>query len=191
MVTEVLFTGFVLVLVLERLFELRLSRRNSAWARARGAVEYGRRHLPWMKLLHTGFFLSCIAEVWLLSRPFYPWLGAVCLALALASQALRYWTIATLGPRWNIAVLVLPGMPAEARGPFRFVKHPNYLAVIVEVFAVPAMHSAFLTAVVFSVLNAVLLTVRIRCEEAALHAHCEYSARLGERPRFLPRPGRA
>lgn len=190
MVTQALFSALLAALVLERTFELRLSRRNAAWARAAGAVEYGQGHLGWMKALHTSFFVACLLEVWFLERPFVPWLGALALALAGAAQALRYWTIATLGRRWNIAVLVLPGSPAETGGPFRFLKHPNYLAVIVEGLAVPLIHSAYLTALTFTALNAWLLSVRIRCEERALYEHCEYARRLGDRPRLLPRSSR-
>src|SRR5690606_23331727 len=127
-----------------------------------------------------------LAEVWLLERPWIPALGGVCVLVALAAQGLRYWTIATPGRRWNVAVLVLPGVPAVASGPFRFLRHPNYLAVVAEGLAVPLMHSAFLTAGVFSVLNAVLLAVRIACEEQALARHCSYDERFAERPRLWP-----
>jgi methyltransferase len=185
-VSSVLYTAFILALALERIFELRLSRRNAAWARSQGGVEYGQRHLVWMKLLHTAFFFGCLLEVWLLRRPFVPALGWVCLGLALGCQGLRYWTIATLGRRWNVAVIVLPGVPAVVAGPFRFLRHPNYLAVVVEGVVVPLMHGAVLTACVFSLLNAWLLSVRIRCEESALGVHCDYGARLGRLRRLWP-----
>lgn len=186
MVTRDAYALFIVALLIERCFELWLSRRNAAWARQQGAVEYGAGHLRWMKLLHAGLFVGCVAEVWGLDRPFIPALGASCLVLALAAQGLRYWTIATLGRRWNVAVLVLPGMPAVSSGPFRFLRHPNYLAVVLEGLAVPLIHSAFITAGAFSVLNAVLLAVRIGCEERALTRHCGYSERFAERPRFWP-----
>jgi methyltransferase len=185
-VSAELYTAAILVLALERCWELRLSRRNAAWARRQGAIEYGQRHLRWMKLLHAAFFCGCILEVWLLSRPFLPALGWPCLALALGSQGLRYWAILSLGRRWNVAVLVLPGVPAEVAGPFRFLKHPNYLAVVVEGVAIPLLHTAVITACVFSVLNAWLLSIRLRCEESALRQHCEYAERLGQRRRFWP-----
>jgi methyltransferase len=186
MVTRDAYALFIAALALERCFELWLSRRNTAWARQQGAVEYGSGHLPWMKLLHTGLFVGCVAEVWGLDRPFVPWLGWVCLVVALLAQCLRYWTIATLGRRWNVAVLVLPGQPAVSSGPFRFLRHPNYLAVVAEGLAVPLMHSAVITAGVFSVLNALLLAVRIDCEERALARHCGYSERFAQRPRLWP-----
>jgi methyltransferase len=185
-VTRQLYTIFIVVLALERCFELWLSRRNARWAKSQGGVEYGTQHLVWMKLLHTGFFIGCLAEVWLLSRTFDTWLGALCLTVALLAQGLRYWAIASLGRRWNVAVIVLPGVPAVASGPFRWLRHPNYLAVVAEGLAVPLMHSAFITAGVFSALNALLLTVRINCEERALREHCDYSERLGARARFWP-----
>ena len=98
------------------------------------------------------------------------------LALVLASQALRWWCIATLGRQWNTRVIVVPGLPRVTGGPYRFLSHPNYVAVVVEGFALPLVHSAWITALVFTVLNAVLLTVRIRVENAAL-------ASLGRRAR--------
>jgi methyltransferase len=191
-VSERLYFAFITLLALERCVELGLSRRNAAWARQRGALEYGREHLIWMKLLHTGFLCGCVLEVWALGRPFSPLLGWPCLALALGCQALRYWTIASLGRRWNVAVLVLPGVPVEVSGPFRFLRHPNYLAVALEGVAVPLVHSAWWTALGFTLLNAVLLRVRIACEEAALSEHGSYAARLGTRGGLLPiRVGRA
>jgi methyltransferase len=190
-VTQLAFSLLLLALLVERAVELRISRRNAAWVRARGGLEFGQEHLVWMKLLHAGFFAACLLEVWLLQRPFVPALAAVCVAVALCAQALRYWTIATLGRRWNIAVLVLPGVPAVARGPFRFARHPNYLVVVLEGIAVPLIHSAVLTALVFSALNAWMLRVRIRCEERALREHCDYATVLGDRPRLLPQGPRS
>jgi methyltransferase len=185
-VTRDAYTLFLLALAVERGFELWLSRRNAAWARRAGAVEYGARHLRWMKVLHGCLFIGCLTEVWLLERPFIPVLGLTSLALTLAAQGLRYWTIATLGRRWNIAVLVLPGVPAVTTGPYRFLRHPNYLAVVAEGLAIPLLHSAFVTAGVFSLLNALLLCVRIDCEERALALHCGYAERFAERPRLWP-----
>jgi methyltransferase len=185
-VTKEAYALFIAALAVERCVELWISRRNTAWALRSGAIEYGAEHLVWMKLLHTGFLIGCVAEVWLCDRPFVRWLGVPCLIAAALAQGLRYWTIATLGRRWNVAVVVLSGVPAVASGPFRFMRHPNYLAVIVEGVVVPLVHGAFVTAVVFSGLNAALLAVRIRCEERALREHCSYGQRLGTRPRLWP-----
>ena len=170
----------------ERLLELRLSRRNAAWAFERGGIEFGERHFFWMRLLHAGFLISCALEVTLLQRPFDARVGVPMLALALAAQSLRYWAIASLGPRWNVRVIVVPGLPVVTRGPYRWLRHPNYLAVLIEGFAVPLIHGAWLTALVFSAANATLLVVRIRCEERALVGHCDYAEQLGDRPRLVP-----
>ncbi len=177
------------LLALERLVELHLSRRHVAWALARGGKEFGQKHFNFMKLLHSVFLFSCAAEVLLLNRPFIAQLGLPMLGLALAAQALRYWAIFTLGPYSNVRVVVVPGATPVSDGPYRYLRHPNYLAVIVEGVAVPLIHTAWITAVGFSLLNAFLLWTRIRCEEEALAIHCSYDRYFGNRARFLPLPG--
>jgi methyltransferase len=90
------------------------------------------------------------------------------LGLVVASQALRWWCIVTLGPRWNTRVIVVPGLPPVRSGPYRLIAHPNYVAVVVEGVALPLMHGCWMTAVVFTALDAVLLAVRLRVENRAL-----------------------
>ena len=158
----------VAVVGLERIAELVGSKRNLAWSRARGGVEFGSGHYPAMVILHTGLLLGCLAEVFWLDRPFLPMLGWPMLAVVIAAQALRWWCIATLGQQWNTRVVVVPGAPRVTGGPYRLMSHPNYIAVIVEGIALPLVHSAWITACVFTVLNAVLLTTRINTENAAL-----------------------
>ena len=158
----------VAVVGLERIAELVVSKRNLAWSRARGGVEFGSGHYPAMVILHTGLLLGCLAEVFWLDRPFLPMLGWTMLAVVIAAQALRWWCIATLGRQWNTRVVVVPGAPRVTGGPYRLMSHPNYIAVIVEGIALPLVHSAWITACVFTVLNAVLLTTRINTENAAL-----------------------
>ena len=162
------YTVLVLATGVERIAELVVSTRNAKWSFARGGVEFGRGHFPAMVALHTGLLLACLAEVWFAGRPFLPWLGWPMLALVLASQALRWWCIATLGPRWNTRVIVVRDLPLVTRGPYRWFTHPNYVAVVVEGFALPLVHTAWVTALAFTVLNAWLLVVRIRCENRAL-----------------------
>ena len=162
------FTVLVVLVGLERLAELVLTRRNVAWALGRGGVEHGQAHYPAMVLLHTGFLVGALVEVWLLGRVFHPVLGWTALALAVASQALRWWCIASLGRHWSTRVLVVPGDELVTRGPYRFLKHPNYVAVVVEGVALPLVHTAWITATAFTVLNAVLLRTRIRVEDRAL-----------------------
>jgi methyltransferase len=163
-----LYTGLVLVVGLERLIELGISWRNQQWLRARGAVEVGVEQYPRMVLVHALFLFSCPAEVWILGRPFIPVLAAPMLVLLAAATALRHWTIATLGRRWTTRVLCLPGEPLVTRGPFRFLRHPNYLAVATEIAALPLLHGAWWTATAFSAANALVLRARIRVEDEAL-----------------------
>lgn len=164
-----------LVLVLatgvERLVELVISTRNARTAFAQGGIEHGRGHFPWMVALHTGLLAACLAEVFFAGRPFLPWLGWPMLALVVLSQALRYWCIATLGRQWNTRVIAAPGLQLVARGPYRWLRHPNYIAVVIEGFALPLVYTAWVTALAFTVLNAVLLLgFRIPVENRALAA---------------------
>lgn len=161
------FTVLIALVGVERLAELVVSTRNAAWAFAHGGREYGRGHYPVMVVLHSGFLLGALAEVWWCHRPFPPF-GWAMLAVAIGTQALRWWCITTLGHRWNTRVVVVPGLPLVTGGPYRLFPHPNYVAVVLEGIALPLVHDAWVTALVFTVLNAGLLTVRIRCENAAL-----------------------
>jgi methyltransferase len=156
--------AYVVALMVERVGELWLSRRNAARAFARGGVEVGQGHYAVMTLFHSAFFVACALE----ARPFDPVLFFSFLPLALGAQGLRYWAIRTLGDRWNTRVIVVPGDAPVTGGPYRFMKHPNYLAVCVELLAVPMMVGAWMTAIAFSLGNAAMLWVRIRAEERAL-----------------------
>ncbi|PPF77932.1 hypothetical protein C5B96_14885 [Subtercola sp. Z020] len=164
-----LYAALILATGAERVVELFVSNRNARWAFERGGVEFGRGHFPFMVTLHTGMLLACLAEVFLLHRAFVPWLGWPMLVAALACQVLRWWCIGTLGRRWNTRVIVVPGLPLVSRGPYRLLRHPNYVAVIAEGIALPLVHSAWITALVFTVVNLVLLfRFRIPVEERAL-----------------------
>lgn len=158
----------VLAVAVERLAELAVASRHLAWARRQGAVESGRGHYPMMVVLHTGLLLGCLVEVPTLHRPFLPWLGVPMLGAVAGAQVLRWWCVRTLGRQWNTRVVVVPGLPLVRRGPYRWLRHPNYVAVVVEGLALPLVHSAWLTAVLFSVLNAGVLTTRVRCENRLL-----------------------
>jgi methyltransferase len=167
-VSLALYAGLIGAVAAERLAELFLSRRNAAWSFARGGFEVGRGHYPFMVALHTALLVGALAEAALLGRPFLPALGGPMLGLVLAAQGLRWWAISTLGRRWNTRVIVVPGLPLVKGGPYRFFRHPNYFAVILEGAALPLVHSAWIAAASFTVLNLPLLAIRIRCEEAAL-----------------------
>lgn len=171
------YTVLVLAVAAERLAELVVARRNTRWSLARGGVESGREHYPAMVALHTALLAGCLAEVHLADRPFPPVLGWVMVAAVVAAQALRWWCIRALGPRWNTRVIVVPGLPRVTGGPYRWLSHPNYVAVAAEGLALPLVHGAWVTALAFTALNAALMVVRIRCEDGALARHPALDAR--------------
>jgi methyltransferase len=166
--SQALFTALVAVVGFERLAEMVVSKRHAAWAFARGGVESGRGHFPVMVALHTALLVGAVVEVLAADRPFLPLLGWPMLVLVVLAQGLRWWCISTLGPQWNTRVIVVPGAPLVAAGPYRLMRHPNYVAVVVEGVALPLVHTAWVTAVAFTALNLFLLSVRIRVEEQAL-----------------------
>jgi methyltransferase len=154
----------ILVLVaLQRLGELAYAQRNTRRLLARGALEVGRRHYPLFVLLHGSWLLALFVAVPQDAAIDWPLLG-----IFVVLQGLRIWVVATLGPYWTTRVLTLPSAPLVRRGPFRFVRHPNYLVVIGEIAVLPLVFGAWDIAVVFSLLNLALLTWRIRIEEQAL-----------------------
>jgi methyltransferase len=169
-----------------RLVELRVAARNLRDLLGRGGVEAAPEHYRWMVLLHGTFLAACPLEVWLRDRPFVPGLGFPMLLLVILAAALRWWVISTLAGRWTTRIVCLPGVAPVTGGPYRFLRHPNYLAVIVEMFALPLIHSAWVTAIVFSGLNAAMLRVRIRAEEEALSRLSGYGEAFAGRPRLVP-----
>lgn len=168
MTTLTAFVILVALVALERLVEMIVSGRNAAWSFARGGRETGRGHYPVMVLLHTGLLVAMVVEAVVRRPDVAPALAWSMLALVVASQALRWWCIAALGPRWNTRVIVVPDLPPIRTGPYRLFSHPNYVAVVVEGIALPLVHASWITAVTFTVLNAGLLAVRLRVESAAL-----------------------
>jgi methyltransferase len=160
------YVGLILTVAAERLAELVVARRNLAWARRHGGREHGFGHYPFMVVLHIGLLLACLVEA--SYRPFIPLLGWSMLAVVVLAQALRWWCITVLGPRWNTRIIVIPGLPLVERGPYRWLRHPNYVAVVLEGFALPLVHTGWITAVVFTVANAALLRVRIASENEAM-----------------------
>ncbi|MCP2257328.1 alkylresorcinol O-methyltransferase [Streptoalloteichus tenebrarius] len=165
--STLVYLGLVLLVTAERWDELKRSRRQLDWARSRGGVEFGVRHYPAVLLLHGGLLVGCLVEPWAAQRPFLPALAWPMAALTVAAQALRRWCITALGPRWTARIVVLPGVPLVTSGPYRWFRHPHYLAVLVEGVALPMTHSAWLTASLFSALYLLTLAVRIRTEQEA------------------------
>jgi methyltransferase len=168
MTTLTAFTVLAVLVGLERVAELVVSRRNLAWSLARGGVESGRGHYPVMVVLHSGLLVGMLVEAWVRRPDVSAALAWSMLVLVVLAQALRWWCITTLGPRWNTRVVVVPGLPLVRTGPYRFLAHPNYVAVVVEGLALPLVHEAWITAVLFTIANAALLSVRLSVENRAL-----------------------
>jgi methyltransferase len=185
MISEKSYLIILAVIGGERLFELLLSKRNARRAFARGAVEVQQKHYLFMVTFHSLFLVSCAAESLLWQRNFSPVVAWGALGLAILAQALRYAAVWSLGDRWNTKIIVLPGEQPVARGPYRWIRHPNYLAIVLEIIAIPMIRGAWITALVFSVGNLPLLAVRISVEEKALGE--AYAKTFASRPRFIPR----
>jgi methyltransferase len=186
------YSALVLAVGALRLFELRISARRRRALAARGLPPVEEPHYREMVLFHTGMLIGCLVEAWLARRPPIPAVAGPALGLLLLANALRWWVIATLGPHWNVQIMGSLPLGVVTGGPYRFVRHPNYVAVFLEFVALPLVHSAWAVAAVGAALHVWVLSHRIRAEEAMLFASDEYRRLMGDKPRFLPRlaPGR-
>jgi len=174
-----IFTAFIFFIALQRLGEVFLSRRNEKALLARGGREHAPGHFMAMKLVHLGWLIAMPLEVFIFARVFNWYVFAIALVLTIMGQALRYAAISTLKDRWTVKIMTIPNTPPVASGIFCHLRHPNYTGVVLEIFAVPLLHSAYLTAIVFSLLNACLLYVRIGAEEKALKLDNKYGEYFG------------
>jgi len=179
------YLGVIAALALERGVELYIAHRNAARAFAAGAIEIGQRHYRAMVVFHGAFLVACAIESVARGSGAPAALAVPAIAAEIFAQSLRYWVILTLGSRWNTRIIVLPDAQPVTSGPFRFARHPNYLAVAIEIVAVPLIGGAWITAVLFSLGNAILMMVRIPAEERALGQ--SYAGAFAALPRFLPR----
>ena len=179
-----LYLALIAILGLERVVELFIANRNAARAFAAGAIETGQRHYRVMVVFHTAFLVSCVVERIVRGNGAAPAVAAIAVAGEIFAQFLRYWVIATLGARWNTRIIVMPDAPPITGGPFRFARHPNYIAVAIEMAAVPMIGGAWITAIVFSIGNAILMMVRIPAEERAMGR--PYAHAFATLPRFFP-----
>jgi methyltransferase len=181
-----LFVGFIVALGLQRLFELRLSRRNERQMRQRGGREHAPEGYRWIVSLHAAWFVAMLLEVFVGRRKFRPRLAALAFSVFAAGQALRFMAIRTLGWRWSTRIMTVPREAPVQRGIYSYIRHPNYLGVELEILSAPLIHSAYLTSAVFGAANALLLRARIRREEQALAEDNGYWEAFESRPRFLP-----
>ncbi len=159
------FILFMSFLVLQRLSELALARRNERWARAHGAVEYGQEHYPWMVALHTAFLLTLIIEYVFSVKTD---INVFILAVFGVLLVLKAWVVFTLGKYWNTRILRVPGAPLIRKGIYKYISHPNYVIVVLEIALIPMIFQLYFTAILFSVLNGLMLYIRIRAENKAL-----------------------
>jgi methyltransferase len=158
----------VALVALERLIELIYSARNTRALLARGAVEIGRAHYPLIVLLHAAWLVSLVVFLPKPAPLHWGWL-----AVFFALQVLRFWVLVTLGPYWTTRILTLPGAPLVRKGPYRFLRHPNYAVVVGEIVSLPLAFGEVAVAVAFSLLNAAILAWRISVEEGALASRRE------------------
>jgi len=155
------FIPFILFVITQRLSELYIARRNEKWLRSQGAVEYGKSHYPYIVALHTLFIISIIAEYIL--RPGLS-MDYIFLLLFILLLAFKFWALSSLGKYWNTKIFRVPGSGPVKKGPYKLFKHPNYFIVICEIVIIPMVFHLYYTAIIFTVLNAIMLTVRIRVE---------------------------
>lgn len=165
--SQILFFILLFLLAVQRILELRLSTRNTANALRQGAREVAARQVPWMTALHTLWFFAIVIEVYFGAA--FHWITFSCgFFLLVCGQILRYHAITTLKERWSVRIIAWPAPPV-AGGLYKWIKHPNYLGVCLELVGVPLLHGAFATAIVFSILNGCFLFFRIRAEEKAVY----------------------
>ena len=181
-----LYLALLLGVAALRLVELRISRRNQQLLLARGAQRVPEPHFRWIVAIHTAVLLGAAAEVLFLRRSFLPLLGAAMFAIFLASNALRFWVIRTLGDLWSVQVMDSTRLGVVTTGPFRYVRHPNYAGVILEMLSLPLIHTAWITAVVTAIAYSWVLSKRLAAEEPVLLANPDYRAAMAGKPRFFP-----
>src|SRR5579859_2173765 len=154
------FLIFIALLITLRLTELYISARNEKWLLSKGAIEYGRGHYPFVVALHTLFIASLVAE-YFLNDGTHP-VSYLFLTLVVVLLLFKWWILSSLGKYWNTRIYRIPGSVAVRKGPYKFIRHPNYVDVVCEIALIPLVFHLYYTAVIFSVLNAIVLTVRIK-----------------------------
>ncbi|HHY73525.1 MAG TPA: hypothetical protein GX497_09925 [Bacillus bacterium] len=179
------FIFFISLIILERVVELKIARKNEKWMKANGGFEVGNKHYKYIVLVHILFFMSLILEVTLLEKPISSLWPLFLLFFTLA-QVLRVWSLLSLGKFWNTKIIVVPNVNIISKGPYKFIRHPNYLVVVIEILVIPLLFNAHLTAAIFSLLNMIALSIRIPIEENALIRETNYKAVFYQRPRFAP-----
>lgn len=177
-----LFIGFIII---QRIIELVIAKRNETWIKELGGIEVGQLHYRFMVMIHVCFFITFISEVLIFHKGISHWWPFLLMLFAL-TQIGRGWVIFTLGRYWNTKILILPQAKVVKKGPYRFLKHPNYCIVTLEFIIVPFMFRAYMTALIFTLLNILILSIRIPAEERVLAQQTEYAEVFMGKNRFLP-----
>jgi methyltransferase len=186
-VSQIAYLGLLAAVGIGRLIELRISKGNQKRMAEQGARPVPDMHFFWMVLWHGGTLLAAAWEVVFLQRPFLPLLAFPMLMLFVLSNLMRWWVIRTLAGHWNVQVMNSTALGVVTHGPYRWIRHPNYVAVFLELIALPLIHTAWLTAALAALSTAVILRQRLRVEESVLLANASYQAAMGSKPRFIPR----
>jgi methyltransferase len=186
-VTPAAFVGLLALVGVFRGVELVISRRHQRTLDRLGAHTTTDPHFVWMAALHAAILVGAALEVILLARPFIPLLAIVSGSVVVFANALRWWVIYTLGTHWNVRVVDSAGLGVVTSGPFRVIRHPNYVAVFLELAALPLVHTAWLTALTGSAAHVWVLSKRLAVEESVLHQHADYRRLMLDKPRFVPR----
>jgi methyltransferase len=182
--------AYIVLLVLvgiERLVEVGISRHNQSKMKEQGVQKIREPHFPWLVAFHTIVLIAAGAEVLFLHRPLIPVLAIPMAVLFVLSNVLRYWVISLLAGLWNIQIMDSSRLGIITSGPYRWVRHPNYVGVVVEVFSLPMIHTAWITAIFGTLGYFEVLRRRIKVEDGVLMSHPEYRAAMGDKPRFFPR----
>ncbi|USK36316.1 hypothetical protein LIT25_16790 [Bacillus sp. F19] len=180
-----MFYLFLIIIIVQRVSELFIAKRNETHMKSMGGEEHGGEHYPLIVAVHLLFLLSFTLEVMIFNKEISP-LWMMILPIILITQVIRYWAVFSLGPFWNTKIIIVPGLEVVAKGPYRFMRHPNYLVVAVEILFLPILFQAYATAILFTVLNAAILSIRIPAEENALMKHTDYKKSFINKRRFIP-----
>lgn len=181
-----MFYVFFSLLILQRITELAIARRNEKWMIDRGGVEHGSEHYRFIVALHTLFLLSLLFEVMVFEREISV-LWYLLIPILIITQMIRYWALMSLGSYWNTKIIIVPNDIVVSKGPYQYLKHPNYIIVAVEILIIPLLFQAYVTALIFTILNIVMMTVRIPTEEKALQKYTNYQEAFNSKSRFVPR----
>ncbi|GBF10340.1 isoprenylcysteine carboxyl methyltransferase family protein [Tepidibacillus sp. HK-1] len=175
---------FLTFVILQRIFELYIAKKNAVYIESLGGFEVGQKHYPFIVMLHITFLLSVYIESSDLT--FLPTWWPIPFTIFILAQGMRFWTMASLGRFWNTRIYILPNSKPIHKGPYQFIRHPNYLIVMVEIITIPLIFGAYYSAILFPILNTLLLTIRIKVEEKALSTCTSYKEEMETIPRFFP-----